>query len=314
MVLDDFSAMAFGVEWKCVTLTPGGWLDQLSATPVDFLFVESAWSGHKNRWAGKIAGQDHKASVLAEITAWCRQRAIPTVFWNKEDPPHYADFLNAAKLFDHVFTSDANMLPKYHNDLGHTRVAVLPFAAQPALHNPVRPRYGWHERDVAFGGMYFTEKYPERRQQLDMLISAALSASSVMETGLEIFSRQMGGDLKYQFPERFASRVVGSLDYSEMLTAYKAYKTFLNVNSVVDSPSMCSRRVFEIIASGANVVTTPSPAINRYFEADEIFTVTDEARHPAPAGGASYQSGDRGPSASPGAATHLEGTYVSGAE
>lgn len=281
VILDDFSAMAFGAEWDCVHLSPAAWRDELRDNPVDFLFVESAWSGSKRAWAGKIAHQDHTGSELRELARWCGQQGIPTVFWNKEDPPHYQDFLEAAKLFDHVFTSDANMLGNYAQDLGHDRVAVLAFAAQPALHNPVRPRFGWHERDIAFGGMYFAHKYPERRDQLDVLLRAALSASASMDTGLEIFSRQMGGDEKYQFPEPFAGRVVGSLEYAEMVTAYKAYKTFLNVNSVVDSPSMCSRRVFEIVASGANVMTTSSPAISNYFEPDEIFAVDSgtEAEH-----------------------------------
>lgn len=277
VVLDDFSAAAFDAEWVCVQLSPMSWREQLTDNPIDFLFVESAWNGDQGQWSGKIARQHHsRSSALGQLTAWCQERGIPTVFWNKEDPPHYDDFLPAAKLFDFVFTSDSNRLDAYRRDLGHDRVGVLSFAAQPVLNNPVRPKHGWHERDVAFGGMYFTEKYPERREQLDVLLTAAEAASSSMSTGLEIFSRQIDGDPKYQFPEPFAGRVVGALDYPEMLTAYKAYKTFLNVNSVVDSPTMCSRRIFEIIASGSNVVTTPSAAIGTHFTADEIFCVSTE--------------------------------------
>ena len=275
VILDDFSLLAFGEEWSCIQLSPQDWEAQLAAEPVDLLFVESAWAGNGGRWSGKIAGAGGD-SVLAALTAWCRARDVPTVFWNKEDPPHYDDFLPAAKLFDFVFTSDAGRLDAYRRDLGHDRVDVLSFAAQPRIHNPVRPRYGWHERDVAFAGMYFAEKYPERRQQLDLLLSAATAASPSMDTGLEIFARHAGTDPKYRFPETFESRVVGSLDYAEMLTAYKAYKTFLNVNSVVDSPTMCSRRVFEVLAAGANIVTTPSKAIGHYFSDEEIFTVSSQ--------------------------------------
>ncbi|MGK3958308.1 glycosyltransferase family protein [Arthrobacter sp. R4] len=278
VVFDDFSALGFGLEWDCVHLSPKTWREQLSEQDVDLVFIESAWKGLQGLWAGKIARQDHVGpSPLRDLTDWCRERSIPTAFWNKEDPPHYDDFLASAKLFDFVFTSDANRLEAYIRDLGHDRVDVLSFAAQPVIHNPVRPKHGWHERDVAFGGMYFTAKYPDRRRQLDTLLRAAEAASPAMETGLEIFSRQLGGDPRYQFPAPFDARVVGSLDYLEMVTAYKAYKTFLNVNSVVDSPTMCSRRVFEIIASGSNLLTTPSAAINTHFSPDEIFTVDTEA-------------------------------------
>ncbi|WP_115788798.1 glycosyltransferase family protein [Arthrobacter silvisoli] len=276
VILDDFSLLAFGEEWNCIQFSPRDWEARLSGNPVDLLFVESAWAGNGGRWTGKISGAAND-SALSELTSWCRAHGIPSVFWNKEDPPHYDDFIAAAKLFDVVFTSDSGRLDAYRKDLGHDRVDVLSFAAQPRIHNPVRPRYGWHERDVAFAGMYFAGKYPERREQLDLLLSAAVAASPSMETGLEIFARHAGTDPKYRFPEAFEDRVVGSLDYAEMLTAYKAYKTFLNVNSVVDSPTMCSRRVFEVLAAGANIVTTPSKAIGNYFSDDEIFTVSNQA-------------------------------------
>ncbi|MEV8144209.1 glycosyltransferase [Specibacter sp. NPDC078709] len=277
VILDDFSAAAFGFEWNCVSLTPKMWQKQMEETKIDLLFVESAWSGPTRIWAGKIAGSNADHSVLKEIIDWCRMNSVPTVFWNKEDPVHYEDFIEAAKLFDQVFTTDSNRVTEYRRDLGHDRIDVLPFAAQPAIHNPIRPRYGWRSRDVAFAGMYFADKYPERREQLDILLGAASDVSDKMPTGLEIFSRQLGGDTKYQFPEPYSSKVVGSLDYAQMLTAYKAYNTFLNVNTVVDSPTMCSRRIFETVASGANIVSTPSPAIDNFFSPSEVFSIGSRA-------------------------------------
>jgi hypothetical protein len=118
--------------------------------------------------------------------------------------------------------------------------------------------------------MYFAHKFPERREQMVMLLGGALDVSGRMDKGLEIFSRFLGNDERYQFPGELAERVVGSLPYEQMLTAYKAYKVFLNVNSVVTSPSMCARRIFEITASGTPVVSAPSPAIREFFEEDEV--------------------------------------------
>ncbi|MDJ0321743.1 glycosyltransferase [Pseudarthrobacter sp. PS3-L1] len=273
VILDEFSLIGFSFEWNCIPLSPANWRQELDSQAVDFVFVESAWRGSEGRWAGKIA-RTSNPMILSELTKWCRRHEIPTIFWNKEDPPHYEDFLPAARLFDYVYTSDANKLPDYQRDLGHNNVDVLAFAAQPLVHNPIRPAAGWHERDVAFGGMYFTEKYPERQDQMDLLLGAATKASRAMDTGLEIFSRQRSDDPRYSFPPALEERVVGSLTYPQMLTAYKAYKTFLNVNSVVDSPTMCSRRVFEIIAAGSVVVTTASRAIETYFKPDEIFEVS----------------------------------------
>lgn len=268
VILDDFSLMAFRFEWDQLALDPVSWDRQLDG--LELVFIESAWAGNERLWRGKLAGENGPSSALIDLLAACRTRGIPSVFWNKEDPPHYDDFLPAAKLFDYVFTSDANRIESYKNDLGHGRVDVLPFAAQPAVHNPVRPGRGWHQRDVAFAGMYFAHKYPERREQMDFLLNGVMDASAKMRTGLEIFSRQLGGSAEYQFPEPLSARVVGSLKYPQMLSAYKAYKVFLNVNSVVDSPSMCARRIFEISASGTPVITAPSAAIANFFTAAEV--------------------------------------------
>lgn len=269
-ILDEFSALAFAYEWNSVPLDPASWHQQMMDFEVDVVFVESAWSGNNRLWRGKLSGPAGPAPELVALLQWSRQRGIPTVFWNKEDPPHYDDFLPAAALFDHVFTSDVRRVPFYRQDLGHENVRVLPFAAQPAIHNPVRPRHGRHSRDIAFAGMYFAHKYPERRDQMDLLLGGAMDASAKLATGLEIFSRKLAGDTNYQFPPPLNTRVVGSLTYPQVLSAYKTYKVFLNVNSVVDSPSMCARRIFEISAAGTPVISTPSAAVEHFFASTEV--------------------------------------------
>lgn len=268
VILDEFSAQSFGYEWTTVPLNRHGWRAQLDA--LDFVFIESAWNGNHGDWKFKLTGTSGPSTEIAELLSECKRRGISTVFWNKEDPPHFHDFLPLAKLCDVIFTSDVRMVSEYQRELGHDRIAPLAFAAQPAIHSPARPANDFAARDIAFAGMYFTHKFPERREQMDLLLGAAENVSPRMEHGLEIFSRFLGDDERYQFPGKLAERVVGSLPYKNLLTAYKRYKVFLNVNSVVDSPSMCARRIFEITAAGTPVVTTPSAATEAFFSLDEL--------------------------------------------
>ena len=281
VILDDFSHLAFGFEWDQQSITRAEWRNELLEARPDLLFVESAWAGNGGQWKYQLTGPNGPKDALRELVAFCKAEGIPTVFWNKEDPPHYLDFLEAARLFDYVFTSDSSKIPAYQADLGHDRVSVLQFAAQPAIHNPIRPRTGWHQRDIAFAGMFFAHKYPERRAQMELLLGGALDAATGMETGLEIFSRHSEVDPNYRFPAPYNTHVVGSLSYPQMLTAYKAYKAFLNVNSVIDSPSMCARRIFEITASGTSVISTPSLALDKMWQEGEQLVVNDreEAAH-----------------------------------
>ena len=184
--------------------------------------------------------------------------ACPTVFWNKEDPPNYDLFVETARLFDHVFTVDAGRIPDYERDLGHTRIGLLPFGAQPRIHTPVRHGAG-RTREVAFAGSYFADKHDERRAQMAYVLEPALPL------GLEVFSRLAGRDPRYQFPRAYAAALVGSLPYRRMLGAYTAYKVFLNVNSVTESPTMCARRLFELSAAQTPVLSGPAASIEPFF-------------------------------------------------
>ena len=257
-VMDDFSRLAFSPEFEYVDFGPGDWRAVLEAGPPDLLLVESAWRGKEGLWKGQIPRFERHYEPdpdLAAVVSWCRDRDIPTVFWGKEDPPNFHRFVDHAVLFDFIFTTDEETIPRYVERAGHDRVELLPFAMQPRIHNPAggpRPR----PFDVAFAGSYWHGRYPERMAQMETVLAPAL------EFGLQIFSRP-ASDEDTGFPEPYASHVVGSLPYESVLTAYRSYKAFLNVNSVPSSRSMCARRIFELLACGASVISGPSPAIER---------------------------------------------------
>jgi len=265
VILDPFSELAFRYEWNQVAFGPHDWRAVLERTRPDLLFVESAWQGNavarrgkaEGRWRLHMTRNDRPSPELTALVAWCRAEGIPTVFWNKEDPPNYDRFLETARLFDQVFTVDAERIPDYQRDLGHDRIDLLPFAAQPRIHNPVRrsPK----TQDIAFAGTWFAEKHPERREQMAYVLGPA------RERGLHIWSRLQRGDRRYRFPRSYRRHVVGSLPYERMLAAYTSYKVFLNVNSVTRSKTMCSRRLFELSAAQTAVVSAPAASIEPFF-------------------------------------------------
>lgn len=273
VILDDFSLAAWGGEFDLLKVKPASWREQLQEHSVDLLLVESAWNGNHGAWQYKLTGPNAPAPELVALVQYCRENSIPTVFWNKEDPPHFEDFLPTAKLFDAILTSDSDRIPEYKREVEHRKIQSMAFAAAPAIHNPVRRDEPYQKGDIAFAGMYFAHKFPERREQMELLLNAAVAVGPRMQHGLTIFSRFQGEDKRYQFPAPFDKFVVGSLPYQKMLTAYRGFKVFLNVNSVVESPSMCARRIFEITASGTAVVSTPSKAISSFFPAEELAVV-----------------------------------------
>ena len=260
IIADTFTTEGLRGEAELCELLPETWRQQAEETPLDVLFVESAWEGLNGQWRQKVGYyDDERFSALRELLEFCNSRSIPTVFWNKEDPVHFNRFKRSAALFDHVFTTDATCIRKYAEVRGPRvqTIASLPFYAQPRLHNPLPPELDY-SHTVAYAGSFYGKRYPERSAELDSLLQAG-------EThGLTIYDRQyLNPDSPYKFPPNLQKFVQGGLPYLEMMHAYKAHPVHVNVNSVESSPTMFSRRVTELAASGTAVASGRGQGVER---------------------------------------------------
>lgn len=257
-ILDEFSFLCFSDILELWPVNPREVETALRNIDPDFLLVESAWNGNRGAWRYMLTSSTGPKLPLKNLLMLCRKLDIPTVFWNKEDPPHFEEFRATAKLFDYVYTTEGSLVESYRAYVEHQNVGVLQFAASPEIHNPRRVN-NYREGEVAFGGQYFRHKFPERKAQIDALFNVA------KEFDFSIFSRALGGPLEYQFPAEYDQYIKGSLPYKEMVNEYKRHKIFININSVTNSDTMCARRVFELAASKTNVISLRNQAIERVF-------------------------------------------------
>jgi len=270
-VMDEFTTRCFDPECTIIQPRPDNWESVAVYEHPQILFVESAWQGNSGAWQYRVAKYANPpGQELKEMVAWFKREGLPTVFWNKEDPVHYDQFLGSARLFDVIFTTDQNRIGQYQKAVGHDRVAALPFAAQPRLHNPIALPEKRKDR-VCFAGSYYANRFSERRAEMEMLLDAAIPFD------LDIYDRNFGltgpGADDFKFPGRFHPHIRGRLTYTQTLKAYKNYRVFLNVNSVIDSPTMFSRRVFELLACGTPVVSTPSRGIEELLGTGAVWMV-----------------------------------------
>ena len=120
-ILDTFTEHSLRYEANLLLLSREHWRAEIEEARPAFLLVESAFSGNNGEWQYRILDYENLAdNPLRELLQYCRSKGIPTVFWNKEDPPHFDEFIGAAKEFDFVFTSDADCVPLYREALGTT--------------------------------------------------------------------------------------------------------------------------------------------------------------------------------------------------
>lgn len=273
-VSDEFSWRAWQYEADVYTFTPRTWQQKLSERKPDLLLIESTWSGIDDSWYFQLRdlgkrGEVIKYYAVPDVVAWCRQRQIPTVFYNKEDPPNFDVFIDAARQFDYVFTSDANCIPAYRKHLGHERVFALPFAAQPRIHNPIMT--GTRTGSVCFAGTWYAHRHFARHEDANKVLRPALNYD------LHIFDRMAHStNPNYHWPDEYLTAVHGSLSYAQMLAAYKRYRVFLNINSVRNSPTMFSRRVFELLACGTPVISSYADGIAQLLGPDVVLMSDDE--------------------------------------
>lgn len=265
-IFDEFTMNCFKDMVDTIPLTPYNWKLEVSLKKPHILIVESAWEGKDKLWLRKIANRDINClSILQELTSWCKTNNIPTIFWNKEDPVHFNAFINACKYFDYIFTTDEGSIENYKITLGHDRVYAMPFACQPKIHNPIK-FYNERINKACFAGTYYGNRFRERKKDTDNILNA-----SIETIGLDIFDRKLyTKNTPYKFPTQYENYIKGCLKADELELANKGYKVTLNVNSVKNSKTMFSRRVFESIASATPVVSSYSIGIKNIFN-DLVF-------------------------------------------
>lgn len=271
-VLDEFSRSCFMPHASLIEPRPDNWEALLEQYEPKLLLVESSWKGNYGTWQYRVANYAHPPGrELAEMVDGFRVRGIPTVFWNKEDPVHFNNFIGAASQFDFVLTTAEEAVPKYREKTSAS-IGVLQFAAEDSLHNPI----GSSRRNgkVCFAGSFYANRFHERRDDQLMLLDAAAAFD------FDIFDRNHDPKATtrsdFAFPERFSRFVRGRMPYTTMGKAYREYRVFLNVNSVIDSPTMFSRRVFELLACGTPVVSTWSLGTEETFGNDLVWHVRNQ--------------------------------------
>lgn len=258
-ILDEFSYQCFKYEANIYQLKKSDWKIIIDRVKPAFLLVEAAWEGPNKEWTNNIAYFSRSNNkTLENIIKYCNLKGIKTVFWAKEDPYDFECFIDTAALFQYIFTTDENCILKYRQRLKNDNVYLLTFAAQPRIHNPINKDKEKKGNIIFSGGWY--NKFPKRCMEMEYLLDGA------SEFGLTIYNRFYNSPLvKNKFPDKYKLQLVNGLDYLEMVKEYKKYNILINSNSVIDSPTNFSRRVFESLSCGIPVISSYALGLENTF-------------------------------------------------
>lgn len=259
-ILDNFTFNNLQLEDKIELITKKPFFYS-KYNKFDFLLVESAWHGNNKHWRHKIASypEHPKRNIndLYRLVSWCKDHNIPTIFWNKEDPYHYGQFIEAAQLFDYIFTTDSLSIPQYLKDTTTSKCHTLPFFIQPKLHffKDIPPI-----KRSLFMGTYQENMHDERTTWQNRIFTVAA------HYGIDLYNRHENKP-PYQFPNFIGDvNYFPPVDYKKTVDLYRNYQHILNVNTITESPTMFSRRLIEIMACGRLAISNPSLAIETHFK------------------------------------------------
>ena len=282
VILDPLSYNSYSSEFNAFPLEPDNWLEVFENNDIDLFFCESAWDGvcEKNiengiaieniysPWRGDkiIYCNRDKDHTISNIINYCKKNNIPTIFWNKENPHAFDEFIDVALKFDYIFTTDEDSIIKYKVK-GHNNVYQLLFASQIKLYNPIERAN--RSNDVIFAGSWYSW-FTERCNIMHDLFGKIIASNH----GLKIYDRHSTRAEKisgWQFPEEYMQYVNPGVPSDKMADVYKESKFALNINSITNSPTMFARRVFELMSSNTFILSNYSKGVYNLFGDNVIY-------------------------------------------
>lgn len=263
---------------EAVYLSPNNYQEVLDEYAPDVIIYVTCWKGMENEeWKG-VKFREKPMQALDGILDYAQRNSKTTIFQSIEDPSNFEYFLPVAKKFDWVFTSDADVVDDYKQELGHERVAYGEYGANPSVNNPIGSlRFNLNR--AFFAGSY-PERYPERCADMKQIFSSIPSR----DENLLILDRNFNSE-GYEFPAEFQSSILGPVPHAVLQKIHKLFRVSLNFNSIKASPTMCAMRVYELQAQGKPIISNYARSVFNRFPGIRIVahdTQLNELSNPDP--------------------------------
>lgn len=275
IICDQFLFDTYSGAATLIPITPDNWQDHLD--DVDLLLVAATWRGHDGvAWDNTAAEAPERRRLLTHtIIPAYREAGAPPVYYGKEDPPDYRQFLDVARACDHIFTTAAEVIKDYRRDCPEAQsIEVLPFGVNPLLHSPIGSRSAPEEARelIFFAGSWMGRKYPKRARYAKWIFDGVLDAGRPLaivdrwwaEVSTQLDSEEPVLSPNHLIPTKYWPYRVPAMDHHELMDLQRVVDTAVNLNSVIDSQTMFANRALELQAAGTLVLSSYNQGLNSY--------------------------------------------------
>lgn len=232
----------------------------------DFFFCESCWNGNNGIWKFKINSKRIN-SQLKRLLDQCKELKIKTIFYNKEDPINFNLFIETAKHFDIVVTTDLDSIEKY-TKYKKKKVYSMPFTINPLELNNIGRT---NDNNMGFfAGSYIYSLSALRKKNTEILCDKLrLKKNFVIfdrHYNLETIKNFYGDKFSLNiFPGRFNKYIHKAIEYNKILQIHKIYNWCGNLNTVSNSKTMFARRIIEASIMKNSIVSDYSLGVYENF-------------------------------------------------
>ncbi|HEX9060728.1 MAG TPA: glycosyltransferase [Clostridia bacterium] len=217
-------------------------------------------------------GLEHTPDKLKLIQQQMEAYKIPLVYWAVEDPAYTEvwsiPLINTIKP-DFVFTICPNKVEVY-KQLGILS-ECLDFGFEETIHKPVASHTEYESQVALVANAYpdILEKYPKhfRHRSLEILIRPLLRENIRIDfygTNWDMMEKYVG----YKIPNDW---IHGYLNYNEAKKVYSSSKIILGLQNY---PDLLTQRTYEILGSGAFLITVDTPGVRKNFITDKDLVVS----------------------------------------
>lgn len=252
-IFGENSKTCFKSEFNLISADATSFEAQLDQQDIDIVFVENVCNTTDKIWrfSRSELNSEYGASFKALLKA-CKEKDIPTVFWNKDDPANYDMFIDAAKLFDYVFTVDDSLISQYKRDVGHGRVYLLRLAAQEKLHFPQLE--GVRNGRVAFPGHWNDNDSPICADPLETLLDYPFQKGI-----LDIYDGHLLSD-------KYKESIFTAVSYDETKEKiYKKYSAMISTHAPDFSGALLAEKFYELCGCAVPVISPPISLLQNEF-------------------------------------------------
>lgn len=230
---------------------------------LDVLLVVSSWRGLDHSWDYVANPKGRVRAKLIELIEKYKESSILTVFYSKEDPVSYNEYLSIAKETDFIFTSAAECVDDYKRDTNNENVYTLEFGVNPLYHNPIGKNLTDKKLNkiVTFAGSWMV-RFPQRNEvALEIFKGVAKT-----DYELSIIDRQYERKMpRYHYPYFLMSNIAATIPHERLMKLHKATSWGINLNSVQDSETMFANRIYELQAMGNITISNYNKGVHRLF-------------------------------------------------